>query len=77
VDRLIEPLTSRKLEVLKLIADGFSNNDIAWYLTLASSTVKWYARQIYGKLGVNNRSEAVERGRGLGILVGCAKNGPR
>ena len=66
--RLIEPLTSRELEVLKLFAAGFSNKDIAEHLTLAVSTIKWYARQIFSKLAVNNRSEAVELAREIGII---------
>lgn len=66
--QLIEPLTSRELEVLKLIADGLSNKEIAEHLTLALSTIKWYDRQIYSKLAVNSREEAVARARDLGIL---------
>jgi len=66
--KLIEPLTSRELEVLKLIAEGFTNQEIAEHLTLAVSTVKWHSRQIYGKLAVNSREEAVERARDLGVI---------
>jgi DNA-binding CsgD family transcriptional regulator len=65
---LIEPLTSRELEVLNLFAVGFSNQDTAEHLTLAISTIKWYARQIFSKLGVNSRSEAVKRAREIGII---------
>ncbi|MCK4976406.1 MAG: AAA family ATPase, partial [Anaerolineales bacterium] len=65
---LAEPLTQRELEILRLLADDLSNREIADRLTIALSTVKWYARQIYGKLGVSNRRQAVERARNLGLL---------
>ena len=66
---LLEPLTEREQEILILIAAGLSNKQIAEELILSLSTVKWYTSQIYGKLGVGRRTEAVERGRSLGILV--------
>lgn len=67
-DRLIEPLTGRELEILSLIAQGHTNPKIAEELVLAVGTVKWYASQIYGKLGVSNRTEAASRARELGLL---------
>jgi len=65
---LIEPLTARELEVLGLIAAGRTNRQIADELVLSAGTVKWYAAQIYGKLGVRSRTQAVARARELGML---------
>jgi LuxR family maltose regulon positive regulatory protein len=65
---LIEPLTERELEVLQLIAEGLSNKEIAHQLVLSLPTVKWHASNIYGKLAVNNRMQAVAKARSLGIL---------
>ncbi len=67
---LIEALTHRELEVLSLFARGLSNVQIAEELTVALNTVKWYARQIYAKLGVSSREQAVARGRELGLIQG-------
>jgi len=65
---LIEPLSERELEVLQLIADGLTNPEIASKLYLTLNTVKVHSRNIYSKLGVNNRTEAGNRARELGIL---------
>jgi LuxR family maltose regulon positive regulatory protein len=65
---LIEPLSERELEVLQLIAEGLTNLEIASRLFLSLNTVKAHTRNIYGKLGVNNRTQAVVRARALGIL---------
>ncbi len=65
---LIQPLTQRENEILSLFATGKSNRAIADQLSLALSTVKWYARQIYAKLGVNNRDGAVTQAKELGLL---------
>jgi predicted ATPase/class 3 adenylate cyclase len=65
---LVEPLTRRELEILALLAANRSNAEIAQSLSLALSSVKWYAQQIYSKLGVNSRKHAVVRARELGIL---------
>ena len=65
---LIEPLTTRELEVLQLIAQGLSNREISERLFLALSTVKGHNRVIFGKLQVKNRTEAVARARELGLL---------
>ncbi len=66
--RLAEPLSSRELEVLPLIAKGLTNQEIAARLYLSLHTVKAHARNIYAKLGVNSRTKAVARGRTLGYL---------
>jgi len=65
---LIEPLNERELEILALFAEHRTNQETADDLILSLNTVKWYARQIYGKLEVANRREAVERARQIGLL---------
>ncbi len=65
---LVEPLSEREIEVLQLIAMGLTNQEVASRLYLALSTVKVHTRNIYGKLGVNNRTQSVARARALGIL---------
>ncbi len=65
---IIEPLSDREIEVLQLISEGLTNKEIAARLFLSLHTVKGHARNIYGKLGVNNRTKAVAKGKGLGIL---------
>jgi predicted ATPase/DNA-binding NarL/FixJ family response regulator/transcriptional regulator with XRE-family HTH domain len=66
---LIEPLTARELAVLRLVAAGRSNQDIAAELDFTPGTAKWYVSQILGKLGVQSRTQAVARGRELGLLA--------
>ena len=65
---LLDPLTERELEVMRLIAVGLSNRDIAVRLVLALSTVKSYVNTIYGKLQVESRTQAVARARALHLL---------
>jgi LuxR family maltose regulon positive regulatory protein len=65
---LIDPLSSRELEVLRLIALGKTNPEIAQQLIVARGTVKAHTASIYRKLNVGNRTEAVARARQLGIL---------
>jgi LuxR family maltose regulon positive regulatory protein len=67
-DELVEPLSERELEVLQLIAKGLTNPEIASRLFLALNTVKAHARNIYGKLAVHNRTQAVARAQALGLL---------
>jgi LuxR family maltose regulon positive regulatory protein len=63
-----ELLTQRELEVLQLIAQGLSNQEICERLCLALDTVKGHNRRIYGKLQVQSRTEAIARARELGLL---------
>jgi LuxR family maltose regulon positive regulatory protein len=65
---LVEPLSARELEVLRLIASGKSNKEIAVALTVTLNTVKKHSSHIYGKLGVNGRTQAVARARELDLL---------
>jgi LuxR family maltose regulon positive regulatory protein len=67
-DALIEPLSDRELEVLQHLATGQPNQAIADRLIVSLATVKWHARNIYGKLNVRNRTQAVAKARALGIL---------
>jgi LuxR family maltose regulon positive regulatory protein len=66
--RLVEPLSERELEVLRLLATGMSNQGIAGSLLIALSTAKWYVRTIFEKLGVHSRTQAVARARELRLL---------
>jgi len=65
---LIEPLSEREIEVLQLIAEGLSNREIAQKLALSVSTIKVHTYNIYGKLGVHSRTQALAKARALGIL---------
>lgn len=65
----IEPLTLREQEVLVLLMDGYTNKAIAKRLHLTVGTVRWHARNIYGKLDAKNRTHAVARARSLGFLT--------
>jgi DNA-binding CsgD family transcriptional regulator len=65
---LAQPLTPREQEILICLGDGMSNRQIAEHMTVALNTVKWYVRQIFGKLGVGSRRDAVSRARRLGLL---------
>ena len=67
-DEQFGQLSDREIEVLKFIAQGSTNQEIAQELILSLHTVKSHARNIYSKLGVKNRTEAVARARLLGLL---------
>jgi LuxR family maltose regulon positive regulatory protein len=66
--RLVEPLTDRELDVLSLLREHLSNKEIAYRLCLSPMTVKRYAVNLYDKLGVNKRWDAVIKAEALGIL---------
>lgn len=65
---LIEPLSERELEVLRLLANGMSNPEIADELVVAVSTVRSHCKSIYGKLDVHKRWDAVQRAQELGLI---------
>lgn len=67
-EELVEPLTRRELEVLELIAAGHSNQAIADRLVISLSAVKKHTGNIFGKLNVNSRTQALVRARQLGLL---------
>jgi predicted ATPase/DNA-binding CsgD family transcriptional regulator len=66
---LVEPLTPRELEVLRLIAEGMTNQQIADTLIISVGTTKFYTSQIYGKLSVTSRTQAIARAREIGLLA--------
>src|SRR5512136_851124 len=65
---LAEPLTHRERDILARLAGDLYGREIADLLTLSPNSIKWYIRQIYAKLGVNSRKEAIQRARELGLL---------
>lgn len=65
---LIEPLSDREVDVLRLLAEGLTNQEIGQKLFISLPTVKTHTSNIYGKLGVNSRRDAVARARALGLL---------
>jgi predicted ATPase/DNA-binding CsgD family transcriptional regulator len=65
-----EPLSERQIEILAYLAEGLTNREIASRLYLSLAGVKWNNSEIYGKLGVRNRDEAIERAIELGLLGG-------
>jgi LuxR family transcriptional regulator, maltose regulon positive regulatory protein len=67
-DALVEPLTPREMEVLQLIAGGDSNREIAAKLFVSVRTVKKHASNIYSKLNVSSRTQAVAQARAIGLL---------
>jgi LuxR family transcriptional regulator, maltose regulon positive regulatory protein len=68
VPGMVEPLTARELEVLRLLAAGTPNRAIAEQLVVTLDTVKSHVTHIFDKLGVTNRTQAVSRARELGLL---------
>ena len=66
---LIEPISERERAILKLIAVGSTNNDISTSLFISQNTVKWHLKNIFGKLGVSNRTSAVAVARQLSLLT--------
>ncbi|MCB0180259.1 MAG: response regulator transcription factor, partial [Anaerolineae bacterium] len=65
---LVEPLSERELEVLQLLAEGLTNQQIAEKLFVVIGTIKKHTSNIYGKLGVSNRTQAIARARELNLL---------
>lgn len=65
---LVEPLTARQIEILRLIAAGLRNQEIADQLFLSLPTVKRHIANVYGRLGVDHRTEAIARANELKLL---------
>jgi LuxR family maltose regulon positive regulatory protein len=68
IPTLVEPLSERELEILRLMAGGMSNQDIAQKVVVTVGTVKWHLNNIYGKLDVRSRTQAIARARELELL---------
>ncbi len=66
---LVDPLTSREIEILQLLALGLTNKQIAARLKISAHTVKFHVSAIFSKLGTNNRVEAVNLGLKNGLIV--------
>ena len=67
-DALVDPLSDRELDVLRLLASELSGPDIARHLVVSLNTVRTHTKNIYAKLGVGSRREAVRRADELGLL---------
>ncbi len=65
---LVEPLSERELEVLRLVTAGLSNREIAKELVISPGTVKTHVHNVCGKLGVRNRTEAATRAMELNLV---------
>jgi LuxR family maltose regulon positive regulatory protein len=65
---MLEPLSEREMDILRLIATGRTNQEIADLLVIALSTVKSHINNLYGKLGANRRTQAISIARELGLL---------
>ncbi len=65
---LIEPLSARELEILRLLETSMDIQQIAAHLFVAVSTVRTHVRNVYAKLGVSRRMEAIQRGKELGLI---------
>jgi LuxR family transcriptional regulator, maltose regulon positive regulatory protein len=65
---LVEPLSGRERDVVRLLATGKSNQELARHLSLAPDTVKWHLKNIFEKLGVNNRTQAILAAQQLNLL---------
>ena len=64
----VEPLSEREVEILRFIAVGMSNLEIAQQIVITVGTVKWHLANIYGKLNVHSRTQALVQARNLGLL---------
>lgn len=66
--QLVEPLSPREMDVLRLLANGLTNREIASQLVLAEGTVKNYVTNIFNKMGVDDRTSAAMRAKELGLI---------
>jgi non-specific serine/threonine protein kinase len=63
-----DPINERERQILSLISEGFSNREIGFKLSLSPDTIKWYNKQLYSKLGVRSRTQAIALARERGLL---------
>ena len=68
IEKLVEPLSDRETQILRLLVARLTYREIADELYLSVNTIKWYAKNIYNKLGVSKKSQAAARARELGLL---------
>jgi LuxR family maltose regulon positive regulatory protein len=68
INNLVEPLTERELEILRLLPTELSTRELAEYLVVSINTVKTQLKSIYAKLDTHSREEAVEKARALNLL---------
>ena len=66
--KLIEPLTERETQVLRLLAAGLSSTEVAEELVIAVSTARSYIKSLYGKLDAHSRDAAIEQGHRYGLI---------
>lgn len=66
---LVDPLTKREVEILSLIKEGYTNQEIAAHYQISIGTVKGYNNQLFGKLGAKNRTHAIMLARETGLLL--------
>jgi DNA-binding NarL/FixJ family response regulator len=69
VPRNASPLTARETEVLRMIAEGLANKEIAWRLGISDHTVKFHVSALLGKLGAGSRAEAIGAGIRQGVIM--------
>ncbi|MCY1382658.1 transcriptional regulator EpsA [compost metagenome] len=65
---VVGSFNTREMEILGMVSAGMLNREIGNRLGMTEGSVKWYLQQIYDKLGIRRRSQAVERARQLGII---------
>lgn len=63
-----QDVSHREREILRLVAAGLSNRDIAQAVHLSEATIKWHLHNLFAKLGVRSRTQAVLKGKSLGLL---------
>jgi two-component system, NarL family, response regulator YdfI len=66
---LVQPLSPREVEVLRLLAEGTGNKQIAWRLGISEHTVKYHISSLFNKLNASSRTEAVANGVRLGLVL--------
>ena len=69
MEPMLEELTRREMEVLRMVADGLSNREIAARLSVSEHTIKFHISSVLGKLGASSRTEAVTQGIKRGLIL--------